>query len=60
MGVKTAKQATNKNLEILFDLDADALSFATVHGHHLKKSAKMMIVREHPPQPFPVRLFCHA
>lgn len=39
MGVKTAKQATNKNLEILFDLDADALSFATVHGHHLKKSA---------------------
>jgi len=35
--VKTAKQAENKNPEILFDLDAHALSFATVHDRHIKK-----------------------
>jgi hypothetical protein len=37
MGVKTANQAANKDPAVLFDLDNDALSFATVHDRHIKK-----------------------
>jgi len=36
MGKKTVKQASNKQPEKLFDLDADALSFVTVHNRHLQ------------------------
>jgi hypothetical protein len=37
IGVKTANQkAVNKDPAILFDLDNDALSFATVHDRHIK------------------------
>ena len=36
IGKKPAKRAANKKPEELFDLDADALSFATVHNRHLK------------------------
>ncbi len=36
MGKKSAKHAADKKPEALFDLDTDALSFATVHKHHLK------------------------
>jgi hypothetical protein len=36
MGKKPAKRAADKKPEALFDLDADALSFATVHNRHLK------------------------
>ncbi len=37
MGVKIANQAANKDPAVLFDLDNDALSFATVHDRHIKK-----------------------
>ena len=36
IGKKNAKRAANKNPENLFDLDDDALSFATVHNRHLQ------------------------
>jgi hypothetical protein len=36
MGKKNAKRAADKNPEKLFDLDTDALSFATVHNRHLQ------------------------
>ena len=36
MGRKPAKRAADKKTVALFDLDADALSFATVHNRHLK------------------------
>ncbi len=36
MGKKSAKRAADKKPEALFDLDADALSFSTVHERHLK------------------------
>ena len=36
IGKKPAKRAANKKPEELFDLDADALSFATVHNRHLQ------------------------
>ena len=36
MGKKNAKRVANKSPEKLFDLDADALSFATVHNRHLQ------------------------
>ena len=36
MGRKPAKRAADKKPEALFDLDADALSFTTVHNRHLK------------------------
>ena len=36
MGKKPAKRAADKKPEALFDLDADAISFATVHNRHLK------------------------
>jgi hypothetical protein len=36
MGKKSTKRAADKKPEVLFDLNADALSFATVHEHHLK------------------------
>jgi len=36
IGKKNAKCTADKNPEKLFDLDADALSFATVHNHHLQ------------------------
>jgi hypothetical protein len=35
IGKKNTKRAADKNPEKLFDLDADALSFATVHNRHL-------------------------
>jgi len=36
IGKKNVKRVADKNLEKLFDLDADALSFATVHNRHLQ------------------------
>ena len=36
IGKKNAKRAANKNPEKLFDLDANALSFAIVHNCHLQ------------------------
>ena len=36
MGKKNAKRSADKNPEKLFDLDADALRFATVHNRHLQ------------------------
>jgi hypothetical protein len=36
IGKKNDKRAADKNPEKLFDLDADALSFATVHNRHLQ------------------------
>jgi hypothetical protein len=36
IGKKNAKRAADKNPEKLFDLDADDLSFATVHNRHLQ------------------------
>ena len=36
LGIKTPKTAADKNPEALFDLDADALSYATIHNRHLK------------------------
>jgi hypothetical protein len=36
IGKKNNKRASDKNPEKLFDLDADALSFSTVHNHHLQ------------------------
>jgi len=36
MGKKNAERAADKKPEKLFDLDADALSFATVHNRHLQ------------------------
>ncbi len=36
IGKKHAKRAADKNPEKLFDLDADALSFVTVHNRHLQ------------------------
>jgi hypothetical protein len=36
IGKKNTKRAADKNPEKLFDLDADALSFATVHNRHLQ------------------------
>ena len=36
IGKKNVKSAADKNPEKLFDLDADALSFATIHNHHLQ------------------------
>ena len=35
-GIKTLKITADKNPEALFDLDADALSYATIHNRHLK------------------------
>ncbi len=40
IGKKNAKRAADKNPEKLFDLDADALSFATVHNRHLHPTFK--------------------
>jgi hypothetical protein len=34
--MRSAKRAADKNPEKLFDLDTDALSFATVHNRHLQ------------------------
>ena len=36
IGKKNAKRAADKNPENLIDLNADALSFATIHNHHLQ------------------------
>ncbi len=36
MGIKTLKTTADKNPKALFDLDADALSYATIHNRHLK------------------------
>ncbi len=36
IGKKNGKRAADKKQEVLFDLDADALSFATVHNRHLQ------------------------
>ena len=36
LGIKTLKITADKNPEALFDLDADALSYATIHNRHLK------------------------
>ncbi len=36
IGKKNDKRAANKKPEALFDLNADALSFATVHNRHIK------------------------
>jgi hypothetical protein len=36
IGKKNTKRAANKNPEKRFDLDADSLSFATVHNRHLQ------------------------
>ena len=36
MGIKTIKTTADKNPEALFDLNADALSYATIHNRHLK------------------------
>jgi hypothetical protein len=36
MGKQSAKCAADKKTEVLFDLDADAPSFATIHKRHLK------------------------
>jgi len=35
------KREADKNPEKLFDLDADALSFATVHNRHLQPTFKL-------------------
>jgi len=36
LGIKTLKTMADKNPEALFDLDADALSYTTIHNRHLK------------------------
>ena len=41
IGKKNVKRVADKNPEKLFDLDADALSFATVHNRHLQPTFKL-------------------
>ena len=41
IGKKSDKRAADKKPEELFDLDADALSFATVHNRHLQPTFKL-------------------
>jgi hypothetical protein len=66
IGKKNMMRAADKNPEKLFDLDADALSFATVHNRHLQprsiwmRKRRMTRVRDRPPQPIPARRRRHA
>jgi len=41
LGKKSDKRAADKKPEELFDLDADALSFVTVHNRHLQPTFKL-------------------